>query len=114
MGIGERIEAAVTPIVAACVPHLYGGRASEYCVYNYTEVPDLVGDDEPELIRCMVQVHWLFPWEPGISERAEIRERKRKLRSALAAAGMTCPTVTPAGDQEWEHYIFEGEMLEEV
>lgn len=114
MSIGERIEAAVKPIVGICVPNLYGGNALEYCVYNYTEMPDLVGDDEPEVIRCSVQVHWMFPWEPGISEQAEIRTKKRRLRSALAAAGMTWPTVTPAGDQEFEHFVFEGEMLEEV
>lgn len=111
--IGERIEAAVKPLVAVCVPRLYGGDAEEYCVYNYTETPDSFGDDAPEVLRCSVQVHWVFPWQPGISEAAETRTKKKALRRALAGV-MTFPTVTNAGDSAWEHYVFEGEMLEEV
>lgn len=111
--IGERIEAAVTPIVPVCVSRLYGGDAEEYCTYNYTENPDSFGDDAPEAMRCSVQVHWLFPWRPKISETAETRTKKKALRRALAEV-MTFPTVTSAGDSEWEHYVFEGEMLEEA
>lgn len=108
------IKAAVTPIIPICVPHVYGGAAEEYCVYNYTEIPDSFGDNNPEAIRYSVQVHWLFPWRPGISADPAVVEKKQKLRRALAAAGMTWPTITPAGDREWEHLVFECEYAGEV
>jgi len=38
--------------------------------------------------------------------------KKQKLRRALADAGFTWPTVTPAGDEEWEHYVFECEYAD--
>lgn len=111
--IGERIEAAVKPIVPICVPRLYGGVATEYCTYNYTETPDSFGDDTAEVLRCSVQVHWVFPWSPGISETDAVKAKKKALRRVLGAV-MTSPAVTNAGDDEWEHYVFEGEMLEEA
>lgn len=114
MTLGERIEAAVTPIVPICVPKQYGGDATEYCTYNYTQTAILFGDDEPEADRCQVQVHWLFPWTPGGSETPEVLAKKKQLRRALAGVFETWPTVTPAGDSEWEHFVFEGEALEEV
>ena len=114
MSLGERIEGAMKPIVPVCVPKQYGGDALEYCTYNYTETPDLFGDDEPEAAVCLVQVHWLFPWTPGISETAEVLEKKKQLRRALAGVFETWPTLTHAGDSEWEHYVFEGQALGEV
>lgn len=114
MTLGERIEAAVTPIVPICVPKQYGGDATEYCTYNYTETPDMFGDDEPEATVCLVQVHWLFPWMPNVSESDTVRDKKRRLRLALAEVFETWPTITPAGDGEWEHYVFEGQAIEEV
>lgn len=114
MTLGERIEAAVTPIVPICVPKQYGGEATEYCTYNYTETPDLFGDDAPGVSRCLVQVHWLFPWSPGVSETTAVLIKKKQLRRALADVFETWPTVTPAGDNEWEHFVFEGEALGEL
>ena len=114
MSLGERIEGAVTPIVPICVPRQYGGDAEEYCTYNYSETPDLFGDDEPEINRCQVQVHWLFPWTPGVSESDTVREKKKQLRRALAGVFETWPTVTNAGDSEWEHFVFEGQAIGEV
>lgn len=114
MTLGKQIEAAVTPIVPICVPKQYGGDATEYCTYNYTEVPDLFGDDEPGVIRCRVQVHWLYPWAPNASEAAEALQKKRQLRQALGETFESWPTVTPAGDGEWEHFVFEFDALEEV
>lgn len=114
MNLGERIENAVTPIVAICVPKQYAGEAMEYCTYNYTETPDLFGDDEPEVIRCQTQVHWLFPWTPGVSETDTVLAKKKQLRRALAGVFETWPTITDASDSEWMHYVFEGQAIEEV
>jgi len=112
MGIDEIIQSAVTPIVPRCAPKQYSGKDLEYCVYHYTELPDDFGDDEPQAIRYTVQLHWFFPWRPGISADAGIVGKKQKLRRALADAGFTWPTVTPAGDEEWEHYVFECEYAD--
>lgn len=112
MSIDDRIQAAVKPVIPTCVPKQYGGNATEYCVYNYTEFPDNFGDDDPECIRYQVQVHWLFPWQPNISADAAVQVKKRAIRKALADAGFTWPTVTPAGDNEWEHFVFECELCD--
>ena len=114
MSLGSEIEMAVIPIVSICVPTQYGGNATEYCTYNYTETPDLFGDDDPEVIRCQVQVHWLFPWTPGISESAVVLSKKKQLRKALARVFETWPVITDSSDSEWVHFVFEGEAIEEV
>lgn len=114
MSLGERIEGAVLPFVPICVPKQYGGDSMEYCTYNYTEMPDLFGDDSPEVIRCSVQVHWLFPWRPDITETAEVRAKKKQLRRALAQVFEVWPSITDASDSEWIHFVFEGDALEEV
>ena len=112
MSIDERIQAAVTPIVPRCVPVRYGGKDLEYCTYNYTEIPTAFSDDAPEGSRYLVQLHWLFPWEPGISASEEVLTKRQRLKQALIDADFTAPTITPAGDNEWEHYVFEFEALE--
>ena len=114
MTLGKRIEEAVTPIIPICVSKQYGGDATEYCTYNYTETPDLFGDGEPEAAVCLVQVHWLFPWAPNVSESDTVQDKKRRLRRSLAEVFETWPTITSAGDSEWEHYVFEGQAIEEV
>ncbi len=113
--LDERIEAAVMPIILRCVPKQYAGDDLEYCVYNYTEIPDSFGDGRPRAVRNQVQVHWLFPWRPGISEDPVVQEKKNALRESLGnVPGFTWPTITPAGDSEWEHLVFEFEALEGV
>lgn len=114
MNIDQKIQSAVKPVIPVCVPKQYGGDAMEYCVYNYTEIPDSFADDEPECIRYQVQVHWLFPWSPNISADKDVQEKKKDIRNALATAGFTWPTVTPSGDDEWEHFVFECEICGEV
>ena len=112
MSIDERIQAAVTPIVPRCVPVRYGGKDLEYCTYNYTEGSTGFADDEPAFAVYKVQLHWLFPWEPGISASEEVLDKRQRLKQALIDADFTAPTITPAGDNEWEHYVFEFEALE--
>ena len=66
MSINETIIQAVTPIVPVCVPDVYRPDAGEtpaevYCVFNYTESPDVFGDDEPQAIRTgSVRFSWLI------------------------------------------------------
>jgi len=112
MGIDDVIRSAVTPIVPRCEPEQYGGKDLEYCVYNYTEIPDSFGDDDPEVIRYAVQLHWFFPWKPGLARSPVVLRKKQALRRALAEAGMTWATITPAGEKEWEHFVFECEYAD--
>lgn len=112
MPIDDAITNAVKKIIPICVPEQYAGDASEYCTYNYTELPESFGDNVPECIRYQVQVHWLFPWRPNISADSAIRTKKQNLRAALAEAGFTWATITPSGDGEWEHFIFECEYCD--
>lgn len=110
MNVDQKIQDAVKPVIPVCVPKQYGGDAMEYCVYNYTEVPVAFGNNRARAIRYIVQVHWLFPWQPNISADSTVQTKKTALRNALEDAGFTCPTVTPAGDEEWEHFVFECEI----
>lgn len=111
MSIDDRIQSAVKPVIPVCVSELYGGNAMEYCVYNYTEAPEAFGGNRARAVRYLVQVHWFFPWRPGIGADAAVQAKKAALRNALEDAGFTCPTVTPAGDREWEHFVFECETV---
>lgn len=105
LSVNEVLKSAVQPIVAVCVPDMYTGTESEYCTFNYTELPDEFGDDQPWLIRYSVQLHWFLP------AKVNPLERKRQLRQAMIAAGFTAPTVTPASDDDGQHYVFECEWL---
>lgn len=108
------IKATVLPIVPVCVPNIYAGEATEYCVYNYTEVPDNFGDDAPQGARYLIQVHWYFPFVQNVSATADVKAKKNAIQRALADADMTWPTITPAGDSVLEHYVFECEYVGEV
>ena len=105
MTINEQIKAAVEPIVAVCVPDTYGGEATEYCTFNYTEIPEEFGDDMPELIRYAIQLHYFCP--AGYNSIA----KRQDLRRAILTADFTAPDIIPAGDELSQHYVFEFEGL---
>lgn len=111
MNIDQKIQDAVKPVIPICVPKQYGGDAMEYCVYNYTEIPAAFGGNRARAVRYLVQVHWVFPWQPNISADDAVRSKKSAIRNALEDAGFTCPTVTPASDGEFEHFVFECEAV---
>ncbi|WP_418725385.1 hypothetical protein [Dysosmobacter sp.] len=112
MDIDQIIKAAVEPIVPVCTIDVYGGNATEFCVYTYTETPMAFGDDEPHAIRYTVRLHWCFPWKPGVTASAEVKAKKKQLKHALHAAGMTYPTVSSAGDDQWAELVFEAEYID--
>lgn len=84
----------------------YNGPEAEYLVFNYTEIPDDFGDDEPGHYRQLIQVH-LF----STPER-DITGLRRKIRRRIIGAGFTAPTVVPASDQNGQHLVFEFEGVE--
>lgn len=103
--MGELIRAAVLPIVPVCDPVTYDGDAKEYCTYNMTEIPVHFGDNAPEAIRYLVQVHWFLP--VGTDPTA----KKRRLKRALAEIG-TYPEVENASDLKGQHFVFEFEAVD--
>lgn len=112
MSLDEIIKDAIKPLVPVCVIDVYGGKAEEFCVYTYTEEPVYYGDDEPDSIRYHVQLHWIFPWRPGITATPEIKAKKKQIKRALVAAGLSYPTVGSAGDEHWAELVFETEYMD--
>ena len=111
MSINETINKAVTPIVPVCVPDAYRPDAGEtpaevYCVFNYTESPDVFGDDEPQAIRYLIQLHLYLPLG-----QTPIR-LKRQLRRAMLDAGLAVGDYTNASDLKGQHYVLECQTLD--
>jgi hypothetical protein len=107
MSINSTIRAAVTPIVAVCVPDVYTGTEKEYCTFNYNEIPDIHAESKPHVIRYIVQLHWILPRTSNPSAK------KKQIKNALHNAGMTYPSVTNASDgADSFHYVFECEATD--
>ena len=86
------------------VERAYKGAATEYIVFNYTELPADFADDDAAHYRYLVQVHLYAPLEKNT------RTYRREISRRLVAAGFTRPTVTPASDKNGQHYAFECEI----
>lgn len=111
MDINEAIIQAVTPIVAVCMPDVYrpdaGTEPAEvYCVFNYTEIADDFGDDEPGAIRYLGQLHLYLPF--GASPIA----LKRRLRRAMLDIGCAVGDFLNATDLEGQHHTLEFEYAD--
>lgn len=109
MSINSRITAALdglTPSPAAA--DTYKGRETEYLVFNYTTIPDDFGDDDAGHYRVLVQVHLYAPHEKNTVEL------RREISRRLVSAGFTRPSITPASDEQGQHYAFECEDAEAV
>lgn len=106
MSINSRIIEAVTPLVPVCVPDLYDGDAEIYCTFNGTETPDGFGDDGPQAIRWLMQLHLFAP------RRQNVLGMKRSLCRRLWKAGFTYPSVANASDSDGQHYVLEFEELD--
>lgn len=111
MTLNEKIIAAVTPIVAECVPDLLVTEPGEtppeeYCTFNFSRYADALGDNSAHAMRALVQVHYLAPL------RANTAATRRRLWAALADVdAFTAPDITNASDQTGQHYVFEFEAL---
>ena len=107
MTLNERIIAVGTPIVPVCVPDLLVTEAGEtppdrYCTFNYTELPDGLGDNCAALTRALVQVHYFAPL------KASTLAVRRALRDAIAAVdNFTLPSIENATDATGQHYVLE-------
>ena len=118
MSLNSTIRSAIMPLVSLCVPDLYTPRkapaASEYCTFQYSELPACFGDDAPASIRYLGQLHWYLPWKDKKGAAINPLPKKKKIRQALFHAGCTFPDVTNASDEVSQHYVFEFEYIEGV
>ena len=107
MSINEIIIQAVTPIVPVCVPDLLVTEAGEtppeeYCTFNYSEMPEGIGDNAAHLTRALVQVHYYAPL------RKSTIKTRHALRDAIAAVdNFTLPSIENATDETGQHYVLE-------
>ena len=106
MSINSTIINAITPIVPVCVPDMYTGTATEYCTFNYSEIPDNWGDNAPHAIKYLVQLHWFL--QSGVNPSV----KKKRIKNALLAADFTYPSVVNATDNDGQHFIFETEYCD--
>ena len=105
MSINETIIKAVTPIVPVCVPDVYRPDAGEtpaevYCTFNYTESPDVFGDDEPQAIRYLIQLHLYLPLRQT-PLRLKRQLRRAMLDAGLAVGDMPTPAIWRASTTFW-------------
>lgn len=102
MSIEERLISAFNGLVPAA-SQTYKGDEDEYITINYTAIPDDYGDDDADVVRVLVQVHYFAPHELNtVKMRREITRR-------IVAAGFTRPSITPASDGTSQHYVYECE-----
>lgn len=111
MSINETIITSVTPIVPICVPDVYRPAAGEqgaetYCTFDYTETPEVFGDDMPDAVRYLIQLHLFLP------VGATPLRLKRQLRRAMLEAGMTVGDFTNASDLTSQHYVLECQAVD--
>ena len=105
--IDDKIQWAVEPLVAVCVPDRYTGAAKEYCTFNYNEIPAGFGDNVPHAVRYVVQVHWFLPL------KRRPHPKKKLLRRALTAVrGFSAPEIVNASDEMGQHYVYEFEAVD--
>jgi len=108
MSLNELIRAAITPIVSVCEPDSYDGVEAEYCTFRYDDNPDIFAEGKPDVIRHPLILSWHLP--RGVNPL----RKKAQIRTALMAAGFTCPYVTNASDELAQLYVFECEIAREV
>lgn len=106
MSINQTIKAALEPIVVVVKPDIYKGNQKEYVVFNYAELPEDFGDNKPNAIRYLIQLHWFLPSDVSPTTK------KKQIKNALLNAGFTYPIVTNATDEDGRHYVLECEYVD--
>ena len=107
MDTEARIVRALEDIGLPVVPNIYKGNALTYIVFQYDSIPESFAEGTAVGVRELVGVHLYLP--TGDSPVS----LKRRIITALLAAGATYPTVTNASDDECQHYAFDCEMLQD-
>ena len=106
MTIDERVRAALLTVLPDVYPNIYTGKKLRYIVYQYSTYPRLFADSSPWAAVYSLMVHLYLPHGDNPTEL------KLDICRALAGAGCTYPSVTPAHDDEGQHYAFECEATD--
>ena len=102
MTLDDIIIKTVSPVVKPVVPNLYTGESVRYCTFNYSEMPEGIGDNAAHLTRAVVQVHYFAPL------RESTIKTRRALRDAIATVdNFTLPSIENATDETGQHYVLE-------
>lgn len=106
------VRAAILPLVPVCEPWRYDGDSEEYCVFHWIETAPLFAGDRPAQLLFSLTVDWYLPGVPieGVPN-TDPEPKKSQLREALFALRGSWPTVTDAGDEEGQHWVFELEVV---
>lgn len=108
MSVNSRIRAALASLNEPVQANTYvpTDPSERYFTFNVSTMGADFADDEPGHERTLVQLHYFCP--TGFDTVARVREIKR----LLFAAEFTWPSVTPAGDANGQHIVFEFECAE--
>ena len=102
MTLDDIIIKTVSPVIKPVVPNPYTGESVRYCTFNYSEMPEGIGDNAAHLTRAVVQVHYFAPL------RESTIKTRHALRDAIAAVdNFTLPSIENATDETGQHYVLE-------
>lgn len=102
MTLNDIIIKTVSPVIKPVVPNLYTGESVRYCTFNYSEMPEGIGDNAAHLTRAVVQVHYFAPL------RESTIKTRHALRDVIAAVdNFTLPSIENATDETGQHYVLE-------
>ena len=108
MSVESKIKTALNSLGYKIYPGNYNGADETYFVFNHNTMPDDFGDNKPQHERALVQVHLFCPHEFN-----SVKLRK-DTKAALLGAGLTYPSMTNAGDEDGQHWVFESQIGVEV
>jgi len=101
MSVDSVIRSSLASLSEVVVPNKYDGELKNYIVYNYTSIPDVFAESEPDVMHYYCQVHWFLP------HKENPNAKKKQICQALHGAGFTYPSITNASESSCQHYIFE-------
>lgn len=91
--------------IAPVYPDFYTAKEKEYIVFTYDISPRLFGDNDAEYDIFNVRIDYVAPAKQNV-----IRKRVAIIK-ALKEIG-TYPTEVNASIDEYQHYVYENEMVD--
>ncbi len=108
MSIESRIKTALASFGYPTYPNTYSGSEPNYFTFNYNTFGDDHGDNKPQHEIALIQVHFVCP-----SDFDSVTTRKT-IKRMLYDAGFGYPEMTPVGDENGQHWVFEIDAIEGV
>lgn len=109
MSVASEIRSAVAFTGFPCQQVSYDGDADTYFTFNMISTPDDFANDEANHEIWDIQLHLFAPFT------LDTTVLRRRIKSAIAAAGFTAPSMTDASestrsqDGTEQHIVFEFE-----